>query len=83
MATAIKNRTVNDPRGAGATVYAQSAPTFDLGEKAESASNYYNVYYERMSRLCATTPDLKVALPPERPSLRVGWQPNGGLRQNT
>src|SRR6476659_2643625 len=55
----LKNRTVNDPDVQAAKKYAQAAPT-DL-EKRKRLSDYYEVYYRRMSAL-ATTPELKVAL---------------------
>jgi hypothetical protein len=55
----LKNRTVNDPDVQAAKKYAQAART-DL-EKRKRLSDYYEVYYKRMSAL-ATTPELKVAL---------------------
>src|SRR6476619_2644236 len=55
----LKNRTINDPDVQAAKKYAQAAPT-DL-EKRKRLSDYYEVYYRRMSAL-ATTPELKVAL---------------------
>jgi len=55
----LKNRTVNDPDVQAAKKYAQAAPT-DL-EKRKRLSDYYEVYYRRMSAL-ATTPELKLAL---------------------
>ena len=55
----LKNRTVNDPDVQAAKKYAQAART-DL-EKRKRLSDYYEVYYRRMSAL-ATTPELKVAL---------------------
>jgi hypothetical protein len=55
----LKNQTVNDPEVRAAKAYAQAAPT-DL-EKRNRLSNYYNIYYERMSAL-ATTPEIKLAL---------------------
>jgi hypothetical protein len=55
----LKNRTVNDPEVQAAKKYAQAART-DL-EKRKRLSDYYEVYYKRMSAL-ATTPELKVAL---------------------
>ena len=56
----LKNRTVNDPDVQAAKKYAQAAPWTDL-EKRKRLSDYYEVYYKRMSAL-ATTPELKVAL---------------------
>ena len=55
----LKNRTVNDPDVQEAKKYAQAART-DL-EKRKRLSDYYEVYYKRMSAL-ATTPELKLAL---------------------
>ena len=55
----LKNRTVNDPDVQAAAKYAQAART-DL-EKRKRLSDYYEVYYRRMSAL-ATTPELKLAL---------------------
>jgi hypothetical protein len=55
----LKNRTVNDPEVQAAAKFAQAART-DL-EKRKRLSDYYEVYYRRMSAL-ATTPELKVAL---------------------
>ena len=55
----LKNRIVNDPDVQAAKKYAQAART-DL-EKRKRLSNYYEIYYQRMSAL-ATTPELKVAL---------------------
>ena len=55
----LKNRTVNDPDVQAAKKYAQAART-DL-EKRKRLSDYYEVYYQRMSAL-ATTPELKVGL---------------------
>ena len=55
----LKNRTVNDPAVQAAKAYAQAART-DL-EKRNRLSEYYNIYYQRMSAL-ATTAELKLAL---------------------
>jgi hypothetical protein len=55
----LQNRTVNDPDVQAAKKYAQAART-DL-EKRKRLSDYYELYYQRMSAL-ATTPELKVAL---------------------
>src|SRR4029077_18670235 len=53
----LKNRTVNDPDVQEAKKYAQAART-DL-DKRKRLSDYYEVYYNRMSPL-ATTPELKL-----------------------
>ena len=55
----LKNRTVNDPEVQAAKKFAQAART-DL-EKRKRLSDYYELYYKRMSAL-ATTPELKLAL---------------------
>jgi len=55
----LRNRTVNDPAVQAAKTYAQSART-DL-EKRNRLSEYYDIYYQRMSAL-ATTPEIKLTL---------------------